>query len=205
MDLMDLVKGQLGQAAMQQIAKQLGGGANPQQVSTATDGILSTLMSALANNTKSQEGASSLLNALDNDHDGGILDNLEDLIGGNTSNINPRSANGAGILKHLLGNNQSSAIDMITKMSGLGGSQAGSLMTMLAPILMGTLGKQKSQQGLDIGGLANLLNGQTHQRRSSGNPLFDMANKFLDADGDGSAVDDIMSKVGGGLLKSLFR
>ena len=203
MDLLDLVKGQLGQAAMQQIAKQIGG--SPQQVNTATDGVLSTLMSALAKNTKSQEGASSLLNALDNDHDGGVLDNLQDLIGGNTAGINPRAANGAGILKHLLGNNQSSAVDMISKMSGLGGSQAGSLMTMLAPVLMGALGKQKKQQNLDIGGLANLLNGQTHQRRSSGNPLFDMANKFLDADGDGSAVDDIMSKVGGGLLKSLFR
>ena len=145
------------------------------------------------------------MNALDNDHDGGILDNLQDLIGGNTASINPRAANGAGILKHLLGNNQSSAIDMISKMSGLGGNQAGSLMTMLAPVLMGMLGKQKRQQNLDPSGLANLLNQQTHQRQSSGNPLFDMANKFLDADGDGSAVDDIMSKVGGGLLKSLFR
>ena len=58
MDLLDLVKGQLGQAAMQQIAKQIGG--SPQQVNTATDGVLSTLMSALAKNTKSQEGASSL-------------------------------------------------------------------------------------------------------------------------------------------------
>ena len=94
---------------------------------------------------------------------------------------------------------------MISKMSGLGGKQAGSLMTMLAPVLMGMLGKQKKEQNLDIGGLANLLNQQTHQRKSSGNPLFDMANQFLDADGDGSAVDDIMGKVGGGLLKSLFR
>lgn len=203
MDLLDLVKGQLGQAAMQQIAKQIGG--SPQQVNSATDGVLSTLMSALAKNTQNRDGAASLLNALDKDHDGGVLDNLQDLIGGNTASMNPRAANGAGILKHLLGNNQSSAIDMITKMSGLGGKQAGSLMTMLAPILMGALGKQKREQNLDVGGLANLLNQQTHQRRSSGNPLFDMANKFLDADGDGSAVDDIMSKVGGGLLRSLFR
>ena len=204
MDLMDLLKGQLGQQGMKMLVDQMGG-ANESQVSTAAEGVMSTLVSALAKNTQSQEGAASLMNALDNDHDGGLLDNLGDFLQGNTQQMNPRTTNGAGILKHLLGPNQSSAIDMISKMSGLSGGNTGNLMMTLAPVILGLLGKQKKQSGLDIGGLANLLNGNVQRQKSSGNPLFDMATKFLDSDGDGSAVDDIMSKVGGSLLKSLFR
>jgi len=202
---MDLLKGQLGQQGMKMLVDQMGGGADERQVSTAAEGVMSTLISALAKNTQSQEGANSLVNALDNDHDGGILDNLGDFLQGNTQQMNPRTTNGSGILKHLLGPNQSGAIDMISKMSGLSGGNAGNLMATLAPVIMGLLGKQKRQAGLDVGGLANLLNQNVTKQKSSGNPLFDMANKFLDADGDGSAVDDIMAKVGGSLLKNLFR
>lgn len=204
MDLMDLLKGQLGQTGMKMLVDQMGG-ANEQQVSSAAEGVMSTLISALAKNTSTQEGASSLMNALDNDHDGGLLDNLEDFLKGNTQQMNPRTTNGAGILKHLLGPNQSSAIDMISKMSGLNSGNTGNLMMTLAPVILGLLGKQKQQSGLDIGGLANLLNGNVQRQKSSGNPLFDMANRFLDSDGDGSAVDDIMANVGGSLLKNLFR
>ena len=77
-------------------------------------------------------------------------------------------------------------------------------MMTLAPIVMGMLGKQKRQQGLDIGGLAGLLSNSVNQQRSSGNPMLDMANRFLDQDGDGSALDDVASMVGKGLLGKLF-
>ncbi|MEM8908750.1 MAG: DUF937 domain-containing protein, partial [Bacteroidota bacterium] len=153
-------------------------------------GILSTLMSAMAKNASTPDGASALANALDNDHDGSVIDNLTDLLGGATQPQNTRATNGTGILKHVLGGKQSGAIDMISKMSGLSSGNTGNLMTMLAPMVMGMLGKEKRNQGLDGGGIADFL---TSSVQSATNQRQEMSivGKFLDQDGDGSMLDDI--------------
>ncbi len=202
-NLLDLLQGQLDDNLIGQLSQHLGG-ADRQQTQKAAQGAMSTLVSALAKNAANPEKASGLANALDNDHDGGILDNITDLIGGNVAPQHSRAANGSGILKHLLGEQQSGAFDMISKMSGLDSGKAGNLMATLAPIVMGMLGRQKKQQGLDIGGIAGLLSNTVNQQRSSGNPMLDMANRFLDKDGDGSALDDVAGMVGKGLLGKLF-
>ena len=202
-NLLDLLQGQLDDNLIGQLSNQLGG-VDQKQTATAAQGIMSTLVSALAKNAMNPEKAPGLVNALENDHDGGILENLSGLLGGNVAPQHARAANGAGIIKHLLGPQQSGAIDMISKMSGLDSSKTGNLMSMLAPVVMGMLGQQKKQQGLDIGGIAGLLSNTVQNQRSSGNPLMDMATRFLDQDGDGSALDDVAGMVGKGLLGKLF-
>ncbi|HFA51500.1 MAG TPA: DUF937 domain-containing protein [Bacteroidetes bacterium] len=202
-NLMDLLQGQLDDNLIGQLSNQLGG-VDRQKTTVAAQGVMTTLVTALAKNAAHPEKAAGLEKALDNDHDGSILDNLTDLLGGNAQPQNARAMNGAGIIKHLLGGQQSGAVDMISQMSGLNSGQTGNLMATLAPIVMGMLGKQKRQQGLDIGGIANMLSGTVNQQRSSGNPLMDMANRFLDQDGDGSALDDVAGMVGKGLLGKLF-
>ena len=188
-NLMDLLQGQLSEGLVDQLSQQLGG-ADKQQTANAASGILSTLMSAMAKNAATPDGASALANALDNDHDGGILDNLTDILGGAAQPQNTRAVNGAGILKHVLGGKQSGAIDMISQMSGLSSGNTGNLMAMLAPMVMGMLGKQKKAQSLDGGGIADLLSksvqSATNQRQEMG-----LVAKFLDQDGDGSVMDDI--------------
>lgn len=73
---------------------------------------------------------------------------------------------------------------------------------MLAPVVMGALGKQKQESGLDVGALAQMLGGQQSQMQS--NPLMAAATALLDADGDGSVIDDLAEKAGGSLLGGLF-
>jgi len=100
--------------------------------------------------------------------------------------------NGSGILNHVLGNNQSNVVDMITKMSGMDKSKAGSLLAMLAPLVMGALGKARNQQGLGVGDLTNLLR-NTVQTEAQQNQHASLINRFLDQDGDGSIMDDLAS------------
>lgn len=202
-NLFDLLQGHLDDNVVDQLSNQIGG-ADRQQTATAAQSIVSTLLSGLAKNASTPEGAASLNNALERDHDGSLLDNLMGLIGGQAAEQNPRAANGAGIISHILGDRQSGVIDMVSKMSGLDSSKTSNLMTTLAPMVMSMLGQQKRQQGLDIEGLAGLLNGSVNQQRQAGNPLMDMANRFLDKDGDGSALDDVANMVGKGLLGKLF-
>jgi hypothetical protein len=202
-NLLDLLQGQLDDNLIDQLSSQLGG-ADRQQTATAASGVFSTLVSALAKNAATPEGASGLANALDRDHDGSILDNLAGFLGGGQAQQPSRATNGAGILGHILGDRQGGAIDMISQMSGLNQGQTGNLMSMLAPMVMGMLGKQKREQGLDMGGLAGMLAGAVNRQQESGNPLINMATRFLDKDGDGSALDDIMGMVGKNVLGSLF-
>ena len=73
---------------------------------------------------------------------------------------------------------------------------------MLAPMVMGALGRQKRQQGLDAGSLAGVLGAERQQMEQS-NPAMGMLGSLLDRDDDGSVVDDI-AKMGKGLLGGLF-
>ena len=205
-NLFDLLQGHLDENVVDQLSNQIGG-ADRQQTATAAQSIVSTLLSGLAKNASTPEGAASLNNALERDHDGSLLDNLMGMLGGGGQQPAPeqsRALNGAGILNHILGDRQGGAIDMISQMSGLDSSKTGNLMTTLAPMVMSLLGQQKRQQGLDVAGIAGLLTNSVGQQREAGNPLMDMATRFLDKDGDGSMMDDVAGMVGKGLLSKLF-
>lgn len=184
---------QLGGDQISTLSKQLG--VNESQASSAIAAALPMIVGALARNSSTPQGAESLHNALQKDHDGSILDNLGGFLAS--------SDNGAGpnILKHVFGGNLGNIVGALGQSSGLGQSQAGSLLENLAPIVMGQLGKQTRKQGLDTGGLASMLGGETSNINSgTGAAALSMLNSFLDADGDGSAIDDI-----GGMLGKFFK
>ncbi len=204
-NLLDLIQSQMDDKLVGQLTRQLGVN-DRQQASTAVNGVVSTLVSALAKNATNPKQASGLYNAIERDHDGSILDNLQDYL---TGNFQPkpeqqRALNGQGILKHLLGDKQNDAASMLSQQTGLDSSKVMDLMTRMAPVVMGLLGKQKREQGLDVGGLAGLLTNTVNQQKSSGNTFVDLATSFLDKDGDGSALDDVAGMVGKGLLSRLF-
>ncbi|MEQ8702560.1 MAG: DUF937 domain-containing protein [Phaeodactylibacter sp.] len=203
-NLMNLLQGSLSEGMIEQLSQQIGG-ANKESTAAAASGIVNTLMGALAKNAESTEGAQALNNALERDHDGSILNDVVGMLSGQQAQSqDTRMLNGSGILNHVLGNKQGGAVEMISKLSGLDSDKTGSLMTMLAPVVMGALGKTKKEQGLDIAGIASLLSGTVSaERANSDNPAIDMAMKFLDSDGDGSVVDDVAS-IGMKMLGGLF-
>jgi len=194
-NLINVLEGQLSEGLLEQLTNQLGG-ADKEQTAAAATGILNTLIGGLAKNAATPDGAKSLNNALEQDHDGSVLDNLMDIFSGNEVTVPKqdmqRAMNGSGIVKHILGDRAGGAVDLISKMSGLDSNKTGNLMTMLAPILMGTLGRQKQQQGLDIGGLVSMLQGTVQQQQTqSTNPTMNLVMRFLDQDGDGSIMDEV--------------
>ncbi len=195
---MDLLQGQLSEGLLDQLSGQIG--ADRQQTQAATEGILSTMMGAMAKNAASPDGANALAGALDRDHDGSILDDVMGYLGGQAQPQNQKTVNGGGILNHILGGKQTGAIDMISQMSGLDAGKTGNLMSMLAPIVMGALGRQKRQGGLDAGGITDFL---TNSVQNAGQKRQEMGiiGKFLDQDGDGSIMDD----VAGMLFNRLFK
>ena len=201
-DLFDLLQSQVGEQLVGTLTGQLGG-ASQQQTSNGVNGAMSILMSALAKNAKSPEGASALGAALDRDHDGSILDDLTGFLNGSSPVNNTKAANGEGILGHILGSQKGGAIESLTKMSGLNQSQSSDLLVKLAPIVLGMLGKQKRSTGMDMGGLSNILTNSASTARKR-TPQSDLLTSFLDQDGDGDIKDDA-ARIGFSLLKNLFR
>ena len=203
-NLIEMLQGQLTEGMIDHLSHQLGG-ADRQKTATAAEGALSTIISALAKNASTPEGAAGLANALERDHDGSVLDNFMDILGGRTAPPPQQSKalNGAGILKHILGDRAGNAADMLSKISGLNSGESGNLMAMLAPLVMGMLGKQKKENNLGLDGLSSILNGTVKAQKKSNNPMMDLATRFLDKDGDGSIMDEAAGfgmKILGGLF-----
>jgi hypothetical protein len=202
MDLNSLLQGQLPDGLLDQLSQQIGG--DKEQTANAASGIINTLLGGLAKNVGSQEGADSLAGALDRDHDGSIFDNLSGLLSGDAQGGNSSAMNGLGILQNILGDKAGGAAGLIGQMSGLSSGQSGNLMALLAPILMGALGKQKQENGLDGGGIASLLSNLVTQQSAAqapSSPLMGLVSQFLDQDKDGSIMDDVAGMVMNNLFK----
>jgi len=187
---------QLGGGGVDQIARSAGvsGG----DVTNVLAGALPAMMAGLTRNAKSGGGASALLGALDRDHDGSVLDDVMGFLGGGGA-----VAGGAGILGHIFGGRKATVEQAVSKSSGVDMGSVSQIMAMVAPLLMGSLGKAKRQQGFDASGLAAALGQQEKVARQVSPSAVDMFTRMLDSDGDGDSMDDIV-KMGSGLLGGLF-
>jgi len=205
--LLDVLNSPLGKQLIKGVAGETG------QPENKTADVLSMamplLLGAMKKNVADPKGASGLMNALASKHNGSILDDLGRLFqGGVDSNV---MDDGAGILGHVLGNKQSKVEHALSQKSGLDPDAVAQILKIAAPIVMGFLGKQTARSKIsDANGLdsllGNMLGGQPHQNQS-------LIMSLLDADGDGSVLDDVADMVLGsskkkgglgGLLGGLF-
>lgn len=188
MNILEMLQSQLNPEVLQQLGKQIGVN-DPNQVQAASNGILSTLLAALTKNTSTPGGLNALVSALDRDHDGSIINDIMGFISGSSQPANGSAVNGSGILGHILGGLQPNVVDMVSRISGLDKSKVGQLATTIAPLLLGLLGKQRTEGGLNVGGVGNVI--QQAAKSASASPTMGLINKFLDRNGDGSVIDDI--------------
>ena len=70
---------------------------------------------------------------------------------------------------------------------------------MLAPVILGALGKARNQQNMGVNDLTKLLGGSVQEQAQS-NRQFGLVQQLLDRDGDGSIMDDI-ANIGLSFLK----
>jgi hypothetical protein len=188
---------QLGGSGVMDIAKTVG--VSSGDVTNVLSGAVPAILAGLTRNSATSPGAAGLAGALDRDHDGSILDDVAGYLmgGGDLSG-------GAGILGHVFGGRQSSVERTISKSSGVDIASVGKIMAMVAPLIMGALGREKRQHGFSASDLADALGRQQRAAQQVSPGAADLFSRMLDSDGDGDATDDIV-KMGAGLLGSLFK
>ena len=195
MSLVDILSSQLGTEGVEMMGQKLG--LDPATTQQAVAAAIPMLTGALAHNAAQPGGAADLHDAL-NAHDGSILDN----IGSYVSSMGGGGAGGLGgaILGHILGQHQDNATTGLANATGIDAGQAGQLLAMLAPLVMGALGRMKQQGGIDPGNIASVLQGEHEQAAAAAPPgLGGLAQILLGGGGGGS-----LGNIAGSLLGGLF-
>ncbi|WP_233861026.1 DUF937 domain-containing protein [Tenacibaculum piscium] len=187
--ILDLLNSDLGKSIISGVAGSTGQDTN--KTSNVLTMALPVLMKAMQRNASTPEGAEGLMGAL-NKHDGGILENLGGLFnGGANADV---LQDGGNILNHVLGSKQQGVEQVIGQKAGMDSSAVANILKTAAPILMGVLGQQSRQNNIgsssDLSGLlGGLLGGNSADKEQN------FLEQILDADGDGSIVDDVAGMV----------
>jgi hypothetical protein len=194
-DMLQLLMQTMGGNTLGQLSRQIG--ADEGATAKAISGALPILLGALDRNTDKPGGADALFGALSRDHDGSILDNIGGFLGG------AQTSPGDKILGHILGGKRQAVETGLSRSSGLDMGTIAKLLPLLAPIVMGFLGKQQRQRGLDAQGLSGLLTGERKAAEQKAPDMMGVLGNLLDTDNDGQVVDDVV-KIGSSLLGGLL-
>jgi hypothetical protein len=132
------------------------------KVQSAISGAVPALLAAFNDVATQPGGAQRLADAARQQT--GSLENFASVLASGQSSLLDK---GSQLLTSLVGNqNQNALIGAITKFTGLGQGASESLLGMLAPIVMGTIGQhQSAARALDANGVANLFASQKDQYR----------------------------------------
>ena len=198
MNLIDLITGNAGNQVASQAENKFGISKNQiiALLAVAAPLVISYLRK------KSQEDpneAEALNNALDKDHDGSILDN--------PAQVESRLQEGGSILDHIFGGQKAQVENQLSQNTGISMDKIGPVLAMLAPLIMGYIGKEKQSSSVNSGGglgdlLGRILGGAQNQAQAEpSNPLNDILGSVLgggNQQSSGNPLNDILGSVLGG-------
>lgn len=196
MSLIDLLTGNTSNQVAEQAENKFGISRN--QIIALLAVAAPLVISYLRNKSQDAKEAEALNSALDKDHDGSILDDA--------SQAEARQAEGGSILDHVFGGQKSTVENQLSQNTGISIDKIGPILAMLAPVIMGYIGKEKQQNNVGAGGLGDLLGGilgnaSSQAQTQQSNPLNDILGSVLgngQAQSGGNPLNDILGSVLGG-------
>lgn len=196
MSLIDLLTGNTGNEVAQQAENKFGISKN--QVIALLAVAAPLVISYLRNKSQDSKEAEALNTALDKDHDGSILND--------SSQLEARQSEGGSILSHVFGGDKENVENQLSQNTGISIDKIGPILAMLAPVIMGYIGKEKQQSNVGAGGLGDLLGGilgnaSNQAQTQSSSPLNDILGSVLgngQSQSSGNPLNDILGSVLGG-------
>ena len=146
LNIIDLIKGQLGPALISQAASQLG--ESESGISKAISGLLPAVVGGMANNAD-QPG---VLDSITGAASSGMLGNL---LGGSTNNSLITT-----VLTAIFGDKIGGIINAISTFSGVSNNSSTSLLNMVTGATLGSVGKYAADNNLGASGVTSLLHDQ---------------------------------------------
>ena len=157
-NLVELAKEYLTPDVLQKVASFIG--ESEPATRKAMNGIVPTVIAALANQASTTDGAEKLSRTLDTgNYDGVALNNLGSLFaGGDTTQ--KAITEGKNILSSLFGSKSEGLADQIGRFASVRLGSASSLLALAVPFILNLLGRQRATIGRGPGALASLLSEQ---------------------------------------------
>jgi hypothetical protein len=175
----------VGPTIVARVASALGLGESSTQkaINAAVPGLLAALISLV-----SKPAGVNKLNDVVAKQEPGLLSSLANVIGG--SGQKAFIDKGSNTLNSLLGGSVASALtNALGHYAGIGEGGSKSLLGLLGPAVLGILGQEQRDRGLDASGLARLL---TSQKDNVAAALPSGFSKYL---GDAGILDDVTTKT----------
>ena len=162
------------------------------KVQAVLSDALPVLVGKMSDNASTKTGAESLNKALNEHRTGELIDAASFLASADT-------ADGKKILGHILGADESAATKAISKKSGVSGSKVGTILAMVAPLLLTQIGNKKDDDNAGSSALGGLLGGllggnsneqeeEKEEESSSGSLLGGLGSLAMNLFGDSSAL-----------------
>jgi len=157
-NILDLAKAALTPDIMQKVSALVGENtANTQRaLDRAIPSVLAGLLNFASTNT---DGLSRLISLLRQRNYTNIIGDLSSLLSGGSA-TEEFLKSGKDLLGVVFGGRLNALTDLIANSGGVKETSASSLLSLVAPLLLGILGQQTASQGLNAANLVNLLLGQ---------------------------------------------
>lgn len=152
-DLMGMLKDALSKQVMNKIGGMIG--LDEPSTNKAFDGAAGSILGGMMKKTKTQQGIDQIFGVA-KEHDGGMFDNLGDLLGNSDATVNLQKQ-GGGILDLVFGDERGKAESGVASSLGLSSGIVGKLMAMAGPMVMGIIGRYVKNKALNAVGLGSLL------------------------------------------------
>lgn len=146
LNVIDLIKGQLGPALISQAASQYG--ESESGISKAISGLLPAVVGGLANNSSNP----AVLDAITGASSNGLLSNL---LSGTANN----SLIG-NVLSAIFGDKVGGIVNAISSFAGVNHTSSNNLLNLVTGAALGSLGKYSADNGMDRMGISKLLGDQ---------------------------------------------
>ena len=146
LNIIDLIKGQLGPALISQAATQFG--ESESGISKAISALLPAVVGGMANNADKP----SVVDAITGASSGGMLGNL---LGGTSNNSLISS-----VLAVIFGDKVGDITNAVSSFSGVNNSTSSSLLNMVTGATLGSVGKYAADNNIGASGITNLLHDQ---------------------------------------------
>ncbi|WP_258561868.1 OmpA family protein [Chryseobacterium chendengshani] len=146
LNIIDLIKGQLGSALVTQAAMQLG--ESESGISKAIGGLLPAVVGGLANNSDNP----AILDAISSAPSQGVL--------GNLLGFSANDSWVSNLLTSIFGDKLGGLINSIATYAGISNNSSATLLNLVTGATIGSVGKYATDNNLDKSEISNLLNDQ---------------------------------------------
>lgn len=184
LNIIDLIKGQLGAGLVSQVATKLG--ESESGIAKAISGLLPSVLGGLIEQSKD----ASVLDGILESSKSGLLGNL--LEGSNSPLV-------SGIVSKIFGDKANGIIEAISSFSGIGSGSVSSLLNLVTGATVGSVGKFALDNNLDRSNISSLLESQKDSISGlvpSGLSLGALGfGSFLGNSDNGSVIDTVVDSA----------